>query len=156
MGIAITLKEFLDDHGVDYQIVAHDHAPSANRSAEAAHIPGDHLAKAVLLEDGGHYLLAALPATRKLKLGRLHQALGDLVGLATEHEVTEVFKDCEPGAVPALGSAYGIETLLDDTLAAQEDIYIEGGDHLSLIRMTGKSFRDLLGPTRHGDYSAHI
>ncbi len=156
MGIAITLKEFLDAHGVDYRIVAHPHAPSANRTAEAAHVPGDHLAKAVLLEDDGHYLLAALPATRRLKLGRLHRSMGELVGLATEREVADLFEDCEPGAVPALGSAYGLETLLDDALASQEDIYIEAGDHESLVYMTGKSFRDLLGPVRHGDYSAHI
>ena len=156
MGIAITLKEFLDDHGVDYRIVRHPHTPSSNRTAEAAHVPGDHLAKAVVLEEEGHYLLAALPATHRLKLGNLHRSLGELVGLATEKEVAELFDDCEPGAVPALGRAYGIETLLDDALANQEDVYIEAGDHETLVRMTGKSFRDLLGQVRHGAFSAHI
>jgi len=156
MGIATTLKEYLDGHGVDYQVVHHSYTPAANRSAEAAHIPGDRLAKAVVLEEEGQFLLAALPATRRLQLGRLHQALGDFVGLATEDELADLFEDCEPGAIPALGSAYGMDTLLDDALAAEEDVYIEAGDHESLIRMSGKSFRDLLGPVRHGDFSKHI
>ena len=156
MGIAITLKEFLDEHGVDYRVVRHPHTSSANRTAEAAHVPGDHLAKAVVLEEEGKYFLAALPATHRLKLGNLHRSLGELIGLATESEVAELFEDCEPGAVPALGSAYGIETLLDDALATQDEVYIEAGDHESLIHMTGKSFRDLLGQVRHGAFSAHI
>ncbi|WP_026185935.1 aminoacyl-tRNA deacylase [Thioalkalivibrio thiocyanodenitrificans] len=156
MAIAETLKAFLDGHGVDYQVVTHAHTPSANRSAEAAHVPGDSLAKAVVLENGGQLLLAALPATRRLKLGRLHQALGEHVGLATEAEMGRLFPDCERGAVPALGAAYGMETLLDDSLAAQDDVYIEGGDHESLIHLSGESFRTLLGQARHGDFSTHV
>lgn len=156
MAIAQTLKTFLDGHGVEYEVVKHSHTPSANRSAEAAHVPGDTIAKAVVLENAGHHLVAALPATRRLKLGRLHQTLGEHVGLATEAEMAELFPDCERGAVPALGSAYGMETLLDDTLANQDDIYIEGGDHESLIHLSGEAFRRVLGRVRHGDFSAHI
>jgi Ala-tRNA(Pro) deacylase len=156
MAIAKTLKAFLDEHGVDYEVVMHPHTPSASRSAEAAHIPGDALVKAVVLENTGRHLLAVLPATRRLQLGRLHHVLGEHVGLATEQEMSRLFPDCETGAVPALGAAYGMETLLDDSLAAQEDIYVEGGDHESLIHMSGDSFRSLLGQVRHGDFSAHV
>ncbi|HEV55881.1 MAG TPA: YbaK/EbsC family protein [Phycisphaerales bacterium] len=156
MGIAITLKQYLDDHGIDYELVQHNPTPSANRTAEAAHIPGDRLAKAVVLEDAGHYLLAALPATHRLQLGRLHHELGELVGLATEREITGLFADCAPGAVPALGPAYGMETLLDRALEAQEDIYLEAGDHQSLVHLSGDAFRSLLKDARHGDFSTHI
>lgn len=156
MAIAKTLKEYLDEHGVDYEVVKHAHTPSASRSAQAAHVPGDALVKGVVLEDTGRHLLAVLPATRRLQLGRLHQVLGEHVGLATEQEMSRLFPDCETGAVPALGPAYGMETLLDDSLAAQEDIYLEGGDHESLIHLSGASFRSLLGQVRHGDFSTHI
>jgi Ala-tRNA(Pro) deacylase len=156
MAIASTLKSFLDQKGVTYEVVNHRPTPSASRSAEAAHVPGDRLAKAVLLENQGRHLLAALPATHRLQLGRLHHALGEHVGLATEDELVEVFPDCERGALPALGAAYGIETLLDDSLADQKDIFIEGGDHISLVRLSGEAFRSLLGDVRHGDFSTHI
>jgi Ala-tRNA(Pro) deacylase len=156
MSVATTLKDFLDNRGVEYQVASHPHTPSANRTAQAAHVPGDRLAKAVLLEDAGHYLLAVLPATRRLQLGRLHHALGQHVGLATEAEVAQIFTDCERGAVPALGTAYGVETLLDDALAGQDEVYLEAGDHESLVRLSGESFRGLLGEVRRGDFSAHV
>ncbi|OOG27192.1 hypothetical protein B1C78_04220 [Thioalkalivibrio denitrificans] len=156
MAISQTLKRFLDEHGVQYEVLKHSHTPSASRSAEAAHVPGDTLAKAVVLENHGTHMLAALPATRRLQLGRLHQALGEHVGLATEDEIGELFPDCERGAVPALGTAYGLETVLDDSLARQDDVYIEGGDHESLVHLSGDSFRSLLGQVRHGDFSAHV
>lgn len=156
MGIANTLKQFLDNHGVDYELVSHRPTPSANRTAEAAHIPGDRIAKAVLLEDSGHYLLAVLPATRRLHLGRLHHLEGEFVSLATEDEVTEVFTDCARGAVPAIGPAYGLDTLLDDSLAWQQDIYFEAGDHESLVHLRGETFQALLGAPRHGDLSHPI
>jgi Ala-tRNA(Pro) deacylase len=156
MAIATTLKTFLDGHGVEYEVVKHAHTPSASRSAQAAHVPGDTLAKAVVLENHGRHMLAALPATHRLQLGRLHQELGEHVGLATEAEMEDLFPDCERGAVPALGTAYGLETLLDDSLASQDDIYIEGGDHESLVHLSGEAFRSLLGQVRHGDFSTHI
>jgi Ala-tRNA(Pro) deacylase len=156
MAIAATLKSFLDRQGVQYEVVEHRPTPSASHSAEAAHVPGDRLAKAVLLENEGRHMLAALPATHRLQLGRLHHELGEHVGLATEDELSGVFPDCERGAVPALGAAYGVETLLDDSLANQEDIFIEGGDHISLVHLSGAAFRSLLGDVRHGDYSTHV
>jgi Ala-tRNA(Pro) deacylase len=156
MAIATSLKAFLDEHGTQYEVVEHRPAPSAGRSAEAAHVPGNSLAKAVVLEHQGQHLLAALPATRRLQLGRLHHELGAHVGLATEDELGSLFPDCERGAVPALGAAYGIETLLDDSLAEQDDIFIEGGDHVSLVHLSGEAFRSLLGDVRHGNFSTHI
>ena len=155
MAIATTLKSFLEENGVQYEVVKHPTTPSANRSAEAAHVPGDRFAKAVVLENRGRHLLAALPATRRLQLGRLHHELGEHVGLATEDEMRGLFPDCERGAVPALGTAYGIDMLLDDSLADQDDIFIEGGDHQSLVHLSGEAFRSLLGDVRHGDFSTH-
>jgi len=67
-----------------------------------------------------------------------------------------LFGDCAQGAVPALGSAYGLETLVDDSLNDQDEVYIEGGDHESLVCLSGSAFMGLLGPARHGNFSAHI
>ena len=40
-----------------------------------------------------------------------------------------LFKDCEFGAVPPLGLAYGMSTVIDDCLSEQPEIYFEAGDH---------------------------
>lgn len=36
--------------------------------------------------------------------------------LVAEDEFSRLFADCEPGAIPPLGSAYGIETCMDEAL----------------------------------------
>ncbi|AKJ95436.1 YbaK/prolyl-tRNA synthetase associated protein [Thioalkalivibrio versutus] len=157
MSIPGTLNNFLAEHAVAYQLVPHPHSNSASRTAEAAHVPGDAVAKAVLLvEEDGQYRLAVVPATRRVKLGQLHRLLGEHVGLATEDEVARVFADCERGAIPALGAAYGLETLLDDSVLEQRNVYFEAGDHESLVRLRETDFLHLLGLPRRGQFSAHI
>lgn len=156
MAISESLKNFLEANGAGYEVVRHRHAESASRSAQAAHVPGDQLAKAVLIVDGETYRLAIIPATRRLHMGRLHQLLGEHVGLATETEVAETFSDCDPGAVPALGAAFGLDSLVDDSLLEQAEVYLEGGDHESLVKIGDADFRSLLGEHRRGDFSDHV
>ncbi|WP_017941611.1 MULTISPECIES: aminoacyl-tRNA deacylase [unclassified Thioalkalivibrio] len=157
MSISRTLNDFLDEHAVTYQLVHHPHSDSASRTAEAAHVPGDAVAKAVLLvEEGGRYRLAIVPATRRVKLGQLHRLLGEHVGLATEDEVAQVFADCERGAIPALGPAFGLETLVDESLLQQRDVYFEAGDHESLVHLREADFLYLLGQPSRGQFTAHI
>lgn len=153
MGIAMTLRDFLDSHHLVYDVVHHEHAESSQRTAAAAGQPGDRVVKSVLLKDDDGYLLAVLPATYRLHLGKLHQALDRLVGLATEKETAALFTDCEVGAIPPVGLLYDLDTVVDDALLAQSDIYFEAGDHEQLIHMSRESFGKLLGDAAHSSFS---
>ena len=51
MAIAKTLKAYLEDHHVEYDMVEHVHTVTALESAHSAHVPGHQVAKAVVLED---------------------------------------------------------------------------------------------------------
>src|SRR5690606_29678135 len=82
MSMSTTLKRFLDRHGIDYELVDHPYTTGSMQTTEAAHIPGDKMAKSVVLEDGDGYVVAVLPATRHLQLGALHRQLGRRLGLA--------------------------------------------------------------------------
>ena len=156
MAIPATLRNFLDQRGIDYQVMHHDHTSCSAQTAQAAHIPGDRLAKAVVLGDDQGYLMAVLPASRRLHLGWVHKSLSRNLGLATEREVCELFSDCEPGAVPACGTPYGLEMIVDDTLAELPEVYFEAGDHEDLIRMSRAQYRMLTGDAAFGHYSQHI
>jgi Ala-tRNA(Pro) deacylase len=154
MAIAMTVSNYLADHGVEYDILSHPHTLSSGESAQAAHIPGNRLAKSVILEDDLGYLMVILPANRHLDLGELHRQMNRNLGLATEGELGQLFQDCEIGALPALGPAYGIETLVDDLIAEQPEIYFEAGDHEQLIHVSAESFHALLGErVGHGRFS---
>lgn len=145
MAIAMTVSNYLAEHGVEYDILSHTHTRSSGESAQAAHIPGRRLAKSVILEDDLGYVMVVLPADRHLDLGELHRQMNRNLGLATEPELGRLFRDCEVGALPALGPAYGIETLVDDLIAEQPEIYFEAGDHEQLIHVSAESFSQLLG-----------
>jgi Ala-tRNA(Pro) deacylase len=154
MAIAMTVSNYLDEHGVDYDILSHPHTATSGQSAEAAHVPGTRLAKSVLLEDDGGYLMVVLPSNRQVDLGELHRQMNRSLGLATESELVRLFSDCEIGALPALGPAYGIETVVDDAIAEQPDIYFEAGDHEQLVHVSAETFSALLGDsTRYGQFS---
>ena len=156
MTIAASVQNYLSREGVQYEMITHEHTRDSNHSAQAAHIPGDQLAKCVMLEDSQGYLMAVLPATHKVDLGAVHRQLNRKFGLATDRELTELFKDCEPGAIPPLGQAYGIETILDESLIGTPDIYFEAGDHVALVHLTGKDFLRLMANAPRGEISHHV
>ena len=71
MTISLTLLEYLEWKGVDYELLHHEPAFDSMHTAEAAHVPGDQLAKCVVLEDESGYLMAVIPATHELELEAL-------------------------------------------------------------------------------------
>ena len=156
MTIAQTVQDYLARKHADYTVVDHDPTTSAMRTAEAAHVSGDTMAKSVLLSDSEGYVMAVIPAAHRLDIGKLSRLLGRRLGLVTEAEVCQVFADCQPGAVPPFGEAYGIPTVLDESLTHRGEVYFESGDHGEAVRMRGDAFRALLEKSRTGSISHHL
>ncbi len=156
MGVATTLRDYLDGRGIAYQIVEHPHTDSAMRAAEAAHVPGDQVAKPVLLGDDHSYLLAVIPATHRLELDRLNQTMARSLEVLPEDEIEATFSDCERGAIPALGEPYGVDVVVDPALIHQPDVYFESGDHQHLIHMRGEDFRNLMENVPRAHVSHHL
>lgn len=154
MSIALTLQKYLADHNVAYDLLPHQPTMSSLRTAEAGHIPADRLAKGVVLRDKASYWLAVLPATRHIRLADLRSKLGEEVDLATEQEVEQVFGDCDRGAIPPIGACYGLDVIVDDSIEQQPDVYLEGGDHATLVHMNRDEFARLNATARHGSFTA--
>ncbi|MFP4126791.1 MAG: aminoacyl-tRNA deacylase [Alphaproteobacteria bacterium] len=151
--LAPKLKAHLDTAGVYYDVHAHPWAPTASEAAQAAHVPGDRLAKAVLLQDGAGPVLAVLSSTHQVSEERAGHALDRSLELAPEDQIAVYFADCAPGAVPALGAAYGVETVVDRSLDTSETVYFEAGDHKHLVAVSGGDFHRLLGGARWESFS---
>lgn len=126
------------------------------QTAHAGHIPGDSLAKGIMLSDGSHYTLAVLPASRHLRLSELRMDLGQDIHLASEEEIGEVFRDCDRGAIPPVGECYGLNVIIDDSLGEQQDLYFEGGDHATLVHVNRDGFDRLNPRAQHGSFSEQI
>lgn len=154
MAIAITLKSFLEDQHVDYDIVEHARSQSALESAHSAHIPGHQVAKAVVLEDADGYVVSIMPASNRLDLEWVNESLGRNLKLADEDELTDLFQDCDLGAIPALCNAYGLDMIWDEQLTNASEIYFEAGDHEHLVHLHGDDFCRLVKDQPHNIISA--
>lgn len=150
MTIAATQQRYLVRRAAQYDLMLHPHTGSSHETAVAAEIPADHIAKAVVVKDSSGYALVVIPASHQLRLNHLRHELHRDLKLASEDEIAGLFADCDPGAVPPLGPAYGIETLLDETLTSLADVYFEAGDHEQLVHLSGDEFRNLLSGARRG------
>jgi len=144
MAIATAVQEYLEQEHIGYDVVTHVPTLDAVHTAEAAHVPYHELAKAVVLEDDRGYLLAVIPASRRVDLHSISQELGRELMLADEVTLAELFADCELGSIPPLGPAYSMDSVVDSSLVDNPNVYFEGGDHFSLIHVTGREFRRLV------------
>ena len=151
MAIAPTFQKYLASKNVRYDIIAHEPTKSSMRTAEACRISGDHVAKAVVLRDEYGYVLAILPASHHIRLDDLRTQLGLDVELAAEYEIEELFDDCLPGAIPPAG----LDTMVDHSIEDQPEVYLEGGDHETLVHMSHAQFASLTATARHGCFSVH-
>lgn len=156
MATACKLEDYMAQHGIRYEVIRHPHSHSSMETAELAHVPGDRLAKSVILEDDAGYVMAVLPSTHHVRLGQLSRELNRTLRLAMEDELPALFADCEKGAIPPVGLAYGMTTIVDNSLAAQPEVYFEAGDHETLIRVNRDAFTELMEHVGHAQFAHRV
>jgi Ala-tRNA(Pro) deacylase len=143
------IQSYLRNQGVRFEVLLHQPQASASRRAGSVHVPGDRVAKAVLVHAGDEYVLAVLPSTCRISFRRLAELLRtNEMRLASEEEVALVFADCERGAVPPFGGLYGVRTVVDACLAGGREIIVEANlRHLDL-RIRFEDFERIEAPIR--------
>jgi Ala-tRNA(Pro) deacylase len=154
MSIAPTVIQALKFKGVDFTVVEHPHTATSASSAHAAHVAEGLVAKAVLLKDPGGFVLAVVPSSASLDLGKIGRALHRPLGLASEDDLSEAFYDCEPGAVPAVGEDYLIPTIVDERLREVKEVFFEAGDHERLVHISSEGFSKLMEDAEYLPISA--
>lgn len=155
MPIAPTLHRYLAAENIQYDEIPHVYTMTSARTAQACHVPGDRVAKAIVLRRDGGYMLAVLPASHHLRMSDLRETLGEDVDMASESEITELFMDCAQGAIPPAGKCYGLDTIVDDSIQKEPEVYVEAGDHETLLHMSRAQFARLTADAMHGRISMH-
>ncbi len=143
------VEDLLSAKNVDFDVIPHHDTYAAQRMAQVLHVSGKEVAKTVLLraDHGFKYVVAVLPADKSIDFERASQALGGShLELAAEEEIAEHCPDCEIGALPPFGSQYDMETIVDESLAEDDEIVFEGNTHHEAIRIKFRDFCDIEGP----------
>ena len=147
MSISRTLKEYLDREHVHYEVLSHPEAFRAVAIAQTLHTPEKEMAKVVIVKVDEQFVMTVLPASSQVDFHRLKDVfMTNHVRLATEEEFKDLFPDCELGAMPPLGTLYGLPVYVDRSLTGDDEIVFEGGTHSEAIRMRYWDFAALVFP----------
>ncbi len=142
------IAAFLTEERVSCEFLLHPPAFTAQKRAKYLHVSGGRVGKCVLLRGPSGWLLAVLPATQRVDLWAVAEALGGPVRLATGRELAEVFRDCEWGAAPPFGRLYGLETLLEESISPDAWLAFETHSHMEAVRIRCADFERLERPRR--------
>jgi Ala-tRNA(Pro) deacylase len=141
------LREFLDSHHVRYFVISHSPAYTAQEIAAAAHIPGMEMAKTVMVSIDGKMAMVVLPASKQLDFELLRDLCGTRdVELAEEAEFSDLFPECEIGAMPPFGNLYGMKVYVDESMDDDLDITFNAGVHTELLRLSWADYKRLVSP----------
>jgi Ala-tRNA(Pro) deacylase len=141
------LLEWLAGHAVEYEIHEHDPAFTARATAKAEGVDPRTFAKVVgVATEGGLSALVVVDATDHLDLHKVGRALGaGDVRLLTEGELSALAPGCQAGAIPAVGSLFGLSTYADFAVRDDPDISFNAGSHRFSVRVERASWERASG-----------
>ena len=147
MAILKRLKEMLDGAKVPYEVYNHALAYTAQEIAAKQHFSGNEMAKVVMLEVDDKLVMGVIRGNDKISVNEVRDSLAARnVRLATEEEFIARFPECEIGAMPPFGNLYGLKVYVDPSLAQDEYIYFNAGNHVQTVHMKYKDFARLVEP----------
>jgi Ala-tRNA(Pro) deacylase len=142
-----SLREYLDKHSVQYIVISHSLAYTAQGVAALTHTPGKELAKTVIVKMDGKLAMAVVPGSLHVNLNLLKkETMAKVVELASETDFKDRFPECETGAMPPFGNLYGMDVFVDESLALDKEIAFNAGSHRELIRLPWADFERLVKP----------
>ena len=149
------VEAYLREQRVPFESQHHRVTFTAQEVAASEHLPGDVVAKVVMIFADADMVMLVLPASHRANLSKVAAELGVInVWLADEHEFSEIFRDCEIGAMPPFGNLYGVPVYVDRTLAEDEVIVFRAVKDRELEILALHGFLHVLGhdhETDHGE-----
>src|SRR5262245_22865014 len=128
---------FLEDVGVDFDVLEHARTQRATDEAAALGVAPEEVAKTLVLVGSSGNVRAVLAASERLDLHKVAATLGvtsKKVHLATEDNLAHDYPDFELGAVPPFGGRED-HVLVDERLAGRDSVVVEAGSHDRSVRL---------------------
>jgi Ala-tRNA(Pro) deacylase len=148
MAILPELKKLLDTAKVSYEIYNHRSAFTAPETAHTLQDSGKQMAKVVILNVDGAFVMAVVPGDRLVDLRKAARLLGarEVVRIAAEEEFSPLFPGCEIGAMPPFADLFGLPMVVDFLLTEQKEIFFKPGNHRQTVRLAYRDYKKLTAP----------
>ena len=130
------VENLLRQHAVDFGVLRHEPVYTSEDAARVRGTPLASGAKALICKGDERFVMFVVPADRKLDSHAVRRAKGwRKLRFAKREEVSEL-TGLTPGAIPPFGSLFGLPTLCDQRLGANETINFNAGDHCLSVSMS--------------------
>lgn len=152
-----SLLTWLASEGIEYQVHEHDRSFTAMATARAEGVDPKTFEKVVWVRsaEGGDALIV-IDSEDHLDLRKAREVLkSGRVQLVPEEEIESLAYDCEPGAMPAVGSLFGIPTFADFAVREEPEISFNAGSHTVAVRVDRAAWEKALGVV-YADLAADI
>jgi Ala-tRNA(Pro) deacylase len=141
------LRTWLEQSGVAFTVLRHEPVFTSEQAAAVRGTPLSSGAKALVLKAGERFIVAILPADRKLDSRKARDGLGvKALRFATKEEVLEL-TGLQPGSIPPFGSLFNLPTYCDPALADNPSINFNAGDHSISVQMSYADYAAAEKPT---------
>lgn len=131
------VTRFLDEAGVDFDVLEHEHTERAADEAAALGVAPEEVAKTLVVASPEGNVRAVLAASERIDLHKLAAVLGiggKKVHLATEDDLAQNYADFELGAVPPFGGRDD-RVIVDERLSDRDSVVLEAGSHETSVRL---------------------
>jgi Ala-tRNA(Pro) deacylase len=144
---------FLEEAGVDFDVLEHAHTERAADEAAALGIGPEEVAKTLVLVAPSGNVRAVLAASERIDLHKVGAVLGvggKKVHLASEDDLARDYPDFQLGAVPPFGGRED-QVIVDERLAGRDAVVLAAGSHdrsvrlkaVDLVRLTSAQVADI-------------
>jgi Ala-tRNA(Pro) deacylase len=131
------VTRFLEDAGIDFDVLEHARTERAADEAAALGIGPKEVAKTLVLVASSGNVRAVLAASERIDLHKVAAILAvgsKKVHLASEDNLAHDYPDFELGAVPPFGG-HEDRVLVDERLAGRDSVVVEAGSHDRSVRL---------------------
>jgi Ala-tRNA(Pro) deacylase len=130
------VTDHLERRGLRFEVLPHERSLTALAEARMLGTSPEEVLKVVVLDVETGHALAILPASRRLDLDLVREALGDRhATLATEAEISDDFPEFELGAVPALPSLMHLPVVIDPSVFLHRKVTFAAGVQRTSVRV---------------------
>jgi Ala-tRNA(Pro) deacylase len=130
------VTEHLEQQGSAFEVLAHRQAYTCIEEARALGMDAGEVIKTVAVRVGPGYALMVIPASRRLDLHLVREAVADnRARLATEEELRRDFAGYELGALPPLGSLVRARVCVDPEVLGHDTVAFAAGTQTESVKM---------------------
>ncbi len=150
------LEKYFHDNDVEYQAMSHSTAYTAQDVAAAQKVKGKQVAKVVMVLADAQVAMLVMPASYRIDFPKLKSIFkAKDARLAKEEEFSNLFPDCDTGAMPPFGNMYNVPVYVDRSLTEDPEIVFQAGSHRDTMKIAYSDYARLAQPVV-ADFATHL